>query len=113
MQSHHREAIGKVKLGPVATPKRTGKGNSLIPIVPGSAAKAYHRNGQNEGFCVVTFDCVFMGGLYPMVAVVFKEPGKIAVFDRQKLGSGVIEFGLNSWCSDVFEKDVRDFIGEW
>jgi hypothetical protein len=88
-------------------------GNKFIAIVPESAAKAYHRNGQNEGFCVITFDCVVEGSLYPIVTIVFKEPGKVAVFDRHKLGSGVIEFGLNSWCSDVFEKDLRAVVGEW
>jgi hypothetical protein len=87
--------------------------DEFTPIVPGSTEKTYHRNGQNAGFCVVTFDCVVRGSRYPMVAVVFKEPGKVAVFDRQKLGAGVIEFGLNSWCGDAFEKDLRAVIGEW
>jgi len=113
MRSHQREAIGKVKLGPVAAPKGSGKGNKFIAVVPGSAERAYHRNGDGEGFCVVSFDCVVEGSLYPMVAVVFKEPGKVAVFDRQKLGAGVIEFGLNSWKGNDFEKDLRAVIGDW
>lgn len=66
-----------------------------------------------NGFCVVTFDTVLEGLLLPMVAVVFKEQGNVAVFDRKKLGSGVIEFGVNSWCCEKFEKELRDFIGEW
>lgn len=113
MKRHQREAIDKVKLGPVASPRGTGKGNKFIPVVPGSAERAYHRNGDGEGFCVVTFDCVNDGSLYPMVAVVFRERGRVAVFDRQKLGAGVIEFGLNSWKGNDFEKDLRAIIGEW
>ena len=112
MRKHQREAINKVKPGPVATPRGSGKSN-FVPVVAGSVERAYHRNGQIEGFCVITFDCMLQGSLYPMVAVVFREPGKVAVFDRQKLGDGVIEFGLNSWKGSDFEKDLRAVIGEW
>jgi hypothetical protein len=87
--------------------------SKLIPIVKGSVEKAYHRNGQLEGFCVVTFDCISGGSTYPMVAVVFKEPGRVAVFDRHKLGAGIIEFGLNSWKGSDFEKALRSEIGVW
>ena len=85
-----------------------------IAIVPGSAEKAYHRNGSSgNGFCVVTFDTVQEGLLHPMVAIVFKEQGNVAVFDRKQLGQGVIEFGANSWRCESFEKELRAFIGEW
>ena len=70
--------------------------------------EAYHRNGScGNGFYVITFDTVVDGSLYQMVAVVFREPGNVAVFDRQKLGAGVIEFGLNSWRCEDFEKELR------
>jgi len=85
-----------------------------ITVIKESAEKAYHRNGvYGEGFCVVTFDAVVEGSLYPMVAVVFKEKHKVAVFDRKKLGAGVIEFGLNSWRCEDFEKELREIVGEW
>jgi hypothetical protein len=113
MRSHQREAIGKVKLGPVAVPKWSGKGKD-VAIVPGTVEKAYHRNGMSgNGFCVLTFDSIFEGERYKMVATVFKDKGNVAVFDREKLGAGVIEFGLNSWRSDDFEKELREIIGEW
>jgi hypothetical protein len=89
------------------------KSNGFIPVVPGSAVKAYHRNGNGEGFCVITFDSVVTGDLFPMVAVVFKEPGRVAVFNRRSLGAGVIEFGFNSWKGDDFEPELRAFIGKW
>jgi hypothetical protein len=48
-----------------------------------------------------------------MVATVFKEKGSVAVFDREKLGMGVIGFGLNSWRGDDFEEELRKIIGIW
>lgn len=84
-----------------------------ISILPGSVEKAYHRNGvTGSGFYVVTFDTVDEGSLYPMVAIVFKEPGNVAIFDRKKLGSGVIDFGLNSWKCEDYEDELRAIVGE-
>lgn len=83
-------------------------------IVSGTAEIAYHRNGvSGNDFCVLTFDTISDGERYKMVATVFKGKGNVAVFDREKLGAGVIGFGLNSWRGDEFEKELRKIIGEW
>jgi hypothetical protein len=78
---------------------------------------AYHRNGvAGNGFHVVTFK----GGRrisqgvnrnFPeMVAIVFEEPGNVAVFDRELLGEGIIAFAENSWRGDYYEKELRAVI---
>jgi len=83
-------------------------------IIPGSTDVAYHRNGvSGNDFCVITFDTISEGERYHMVATVFKEKGSVAVFDREKLGMGVIGFGLNSWRGDDFEEELRKIIGIW
>jgi hypothetical protein len=65
---------------------------------------AYHRNGSGrEGFHVVTF----REGQDPMVAVVFEGEGRVAVFNRQMLGDGVIAFGVNSYRGDAFTPFLR------
>ena len=65
---------------------------------------AYHRNGiGGEGFHVVTFD----SGLHELVGVVFEGEGRVAVFDRRRLGVGTIAFGDNSWRGDQFEVALR------
>jgi hypothetical protein len=113
MRSYQREAVDKMKRSPI-TDRRRSKKSKDITVVPGTVEKAYHRNGMSgNGFCVLTFDAIFGGERYKMVATVFQESGNIAVFDREKLGAGVIEFGLNSWRGDDFEKELREVIGEW
>jgi hypothetical protein len=81
----------------------------------------YHRNGTSgNGFYVVLFDITVTqtlencdkGDVLPMVAIVFKEKGNIAVMNRNLLGQGVFEFGANSWRAEDFEKEVRTIIGE-
>lgn len=77
---------------------------------------AFHRNGiSSAGFYVVAF--VFqLGGeatTRNMVAIVFREPGNVAVFDRDRLGLGYVAYGgidddgQNSWRADSFEADLR------
>ncbi|KKN15328.1 hypothetical protein LCGC14_0987270 [marine sediment metagenome] len=71
----------------------------------------YHRNGvSGEGFHVVTFQ------QHPertkMVGIVFLGRDRVAVFDRELLGRGVIQIGLpddggNSWHGDQFEPELR------
>jgi hypothetical protein len=73
---------------------------------------AYHRNGiGGEGFHVVTFHC--NENHSDMVGVVFEGPGRVAVFDRDLLGKGVIEFAVNSWRGDEFEPSLREVIEKW
>jgi hypothetical protein len=71
----------------------------------------YHRNGVGgNGFNVVTFTYKYERLTINMVAVVFEEKGNVAVFDRDLLGKGVIEFGQNSWRGDNFEAALRKAI---
>lgn len=66
---------------------------------------SYHRNGvSGEGFFAVTFNDKEHG---PMFAVVFETSRHVAVFRRDLIGAGVIEFGQNSWRGDHFENDLR------
>lgn len=78
----------------------------------------YHRNGIcGTPFHVVTFRQFEDPKLTPdeqpkMVAIVFEGRGQVAVFNRELLGRGVIEFGLmedggNSWRGDQFESELR------
>lgn len=74
-------------------------------VVPDKVA--YHRNGVGgTGFTVITFRV----GRDDMVGVVFPGDGNVAVFDRKKLGEGVIESGENSWRGDIFEPALRSAI---
>lgn len=84
----------------------------------------YHRNGVGgNGFYVMTFqwdrgeDCA--PRILPMIATIFPEHdssgdlantfwGNIAVFRRDLIGQGNIEFGVNSWRGDRFELWCRD-----
>lgn len=69
----------------------------------------YHRNGvSGNGFYVVTFK----DDDRKMVAIIFDEPGNIAVFDRQLIGEGNIQFGENSFRGDHYESWLRDAIKE-
>jgi hypothetical protein len=82
---------------------------------------ARHRNGMSGApFDVVSFDYMDpmpkpkLGEKPPkpgeprqMVAVLFDEPGHIAVFDAMMLGEGKTAFGDNSWRGDQFEKPLR------
>ncbi len=67
---------------------------------------ARHRNGGEEGepFHVVTFD---LEDGRPMIAIVFDEPGHVAVLDRVKAGLGEIAYGANSWRGEVYEEALR------
>lgn len=68
---------------------------------------AYHRNGiASNGFHVIRFK--FDGDDF--VAVVFDEPGNVAVLNLDLLPC--IKFGSNSWRGDEFEKSLRDAIKE-
>ncbi|KKK97282.1 hypothetical protein LCGC14_2654330 [marine sediment metagenome] len=79
---------------------------------------AYYRNGiSGHPFHVVTFRQFEEPALTPdeqpkMVAIVFEGSGQVAVFNRELLGRGVIDFGLvedggNSWRGDQFENELR------
>ena len=68
---------------------------------------ANHRNGVGGApFYAVTFK----NSKSNMLAIVFEEPGTVAVFDLDLLGEGVIAFTENSWRGDVFEDDLRKAI---
>jgi hypothetical protein len=58
---------------------------------------AYHRNGIcGNGFHVV-----------------FEERGNVAVFDRELVGKGDIDFFSNSWRGDEFEQALREGVAEY
>jgi hypothetical protein len=72
----------------------------------------YHRNGvQANGFNIVLFDKKDGKEFSKMVAIVFPEPGNIAVLNVDLLHEGNILFGENSWRGDEFEKKIREVIG--
>ena len=71
---------------------------------------AHHRNGvSGESFYVVTFK----DDGDALVGVVFEAARHVAVFDVALLAAGEIEFGVNSWRGDVYEKDLRAAIEAW
>ena len=80
--------------------------------------KSYHRNGvSGAGFHVALFEepkCIgeMSCATGKMLAVVFDEPGHVAVFDKMLLDAGEIKFMLNSWCGDWFEPELRQLLEE-
>ncbi len=106
--------------GPKNEPTKLGIGLAITKV--GGIHR--HRNGKNGSpFDVVTFrysdppvkpkpgDTPGKGPKpaepRQMVAVVFDEPGHIAVFDATMLGEGKVAFGDNSWRGDQFEQPLR------
>ena len=72
-----------------------------------------HRNGMGgKPFSIVKFSYLEPGSEeeQQMVAMVFDEPGAIAVFDQDKLAAGDTSFGSNSWRGDQFEQPLREHI---
>lgn len=69
---------------------------------------AYHRNGiGGTGFHVILFRWENAN----MVAIVFQEPGHVAVLDSKETASGNIAFANgNSWRGDNFEPRLREWI---
>lgn len=75
---------------------------------------SYHRNGvTGNGFHVVQFKHREENAKLNMLAVVFEEPGSVAVFDRDLVGTGVTKFFANSWRGDVFEPALRKAITKY
>lgn len=69
---------------------------------------AYHRNGiSGVPFDVVRFHDPQAG---PMLGVVFREPGCVAVLNLDKLSAGDIAFGSNSWRGDRYEPALRRLV---
>jgi hypothetical protein len=69
----------------------------------------YHRNGTGgEPFHVV----MFTDDNRNMVGIVFDEPGRVAVIDRDLIAT-TAEFGVNSWRGDHYENELRDAIAEY
>ena len=68
---------------------------------------AFHRNGvSGTPFHVILFTSD-EAPANPKMAVVFDQPGAVAVFDLDLLSEGVIKFGQNSFRGDDFEPDLR------
>ena len=66
----------------------------------------YHRNGIGGiGFHIVKFLDHANG---PMVAIIFPEPGAVAVFNRDRLKEDDTRFFYNSWRGDVYEPYMRE-----
>ena len=71
---------------------------------------AHHRNGIfGAPFHVITF----IHDNDEMIAAVFEAPYHIAVFNLQKLASGEIAFGSNSYRGDCYETALREAIAEF
>ena len=67
----------------------------------------HHRNGVGGA----PFDVVlFKHEGEKFLAIVFDEPGCVAVLGFDKLKQEVIEFGENSWRGDWFEDALREVI---
>jgi len=75
---------------------------------------AYHRNGiSGNGFHVVLFEPT-ESPHSAFLAIVFAEPGNVAVLDVQKTYDRNIAFANgNSWRGGKFEKELREAIKEW
>lgn len=72
---------------------------------------AYHRNGiAGNGFHVILFRQL---DNTPMVGVVFEERGNVAVFDRDLVGKGNVDFYANSWRGDEYEQALRTAVAEY
>ena len=68
----------------------------------------YHRNGVcGAPFHVLIFRDPDEGR---MVGIVFEQPQHVAVFNLDKLASGNIAFGVNSWRGDRYEWPLRNAI---
>ncbi len=65
----------------------------------------YHRNGVcGAPFHVIRFTDAAEGN---MLGIVFESPHHVAVFNRDKLATGDIGFGSNSWRGDRYEPHLR------
>lgn len=74
---------------------------------------AFHRNGIcGAPFHVVLFDDAGPQGSRK-VALVFDQPGHVAVLDVALLTEGNIQFGENSWRGDAFEPVLRRLITQF
>jgi len=71
---------------------------------------ATHRNGiTGAPFAVVLFQNTGPEGSRK-VAILFEQEAHCAVLDVDKLASGNIAFGSNSWRGDHFEQSLRKAI---
>jgi hypothetical protein len=71
----------------------------------------YHHNGvSGSGYHLVQFKHREEGVPLNMIAVVFEEPGNVAVFDRDLIGTGITQFFANTPGGDVFEQALRKAI---
>ena len=77
---------------------------------------AHHRNGVSGApFHVVTFTDKQVPRVR-LVAVVMEgmeDEEYVAVFDRDLIGQGIIEFGVNSWRGDRYSRELRAAIDKW
>ncbi len=65
----------------------------------------YHRNGiAGAPFHILTFRDSSQGR---MIGIVFEDPHRVAVLNLDKLASGDIAFGSNSFRGDVYESHLR------
>lgn len=72
---------------------------------------AFHRNGVGgAGFYAIHFHDTEQGNMF---AALFDEPGHCAVVNVEKLASGDIAFGSNSWRGDCYEAELRPLIEKW
>ena len=84
---------------------------------------AYHRNGvSGEPFFVINFTCIQVGEMVGIVFTKYNEEHdkffldmnpRVAVFEREKLGDGIIEFGENSYRGDHYSYYLLDAINQY
>jgi hypothetical protein len=74
---------------------------------------AHHRNGiSGAPFDVALFEDHDAAEGSRKVAILFEQPYHCAVLDVDKLATGDIAFGSNSWRGDQYEPQLRKAIVE-
>jgi hypothetical protein len=71
----------------------------------------YHRNGiSGAPFHALLFRDPEQGS---MLGIVFEQAYHVAIFNLDKLATGNIAFGSNSWRGDYYEPYLRTAISGW
>ena len=87
------------------------KGGMMQKLISRVVGIEYHRNGvSGTGFHIVHFKKPEGRKRQDMIAIVFDEPGCVAVFDYDKFKAGDFAWMSNSWRGDDFESELRTAI---
>ena len=76
---------------------------------------ARHRNGvAGEPFWAVLFNWTSEeGSTERLLAILHDQPGYCSVIGLDRIASGGVQFGHNSWRGDHFETRLRQEIGKY